>query len=77
MNALYSEITTGMSAPPMGMVIITPYTSASPKNTASSSGVGTSRPAGWMTMTAPRASSTSSSVPLMTCRPGRRSVPLM
>ena len=33
-NALYSEITTGMSAPPIGSVIIRPNSSASAKNAA-------------------------------------------
>ena len=32
MKALYSEITTGMSAPPIGRVISTPSASASTKN---------------------------------------------
>ena len=37
-SALYSEITTGMSAPPMGSVMATPSSSASTKNSVTCSG---------------------------------------
>ena len=38
-RALYSEITTGMSAPPIGSVIVTPSTSASTKNAVTTAGL--------------------------------------
>ena len=72
-SALYSEMTTGMSAPPMGSVMAMPNSSASPKIIDTCSG---SAPWCSTTMT-PTASEPRNSRPLTNFWPPKRSVLLM
>ena len=53
MNALSSEITTGMSAPPIGLVSTAPSTSASTKNSTSSQALAVPAPTDEVTIQAP------------------------
>ena len=72
-KALYTEITTGMSAPPIGKVIKMPYSKAMPKKISMRWGIvrtGAAPPTAANTIYAPTMRHASSTTPLNICNPG-------